>query len=48
MGIIAICGKRGVGKSSLLHQMQQMSLGDYTLAEKAGLGFLVPSHRVAT
>ena len=34
---LAIYGKRGVGKSSLLRQVQQMALGDYTLAKKAGL-----------
>src|SRR5205085_11139375 len=43
LGLIAIFGKRGVGKSSLLRQVQQMALGDYSLAEKAGLGHLVPA-----
>lgn len=38
LGLIAIYGKRGVGKSSLLRQIQQMALGDYSLARKAGLG----------
>lgn len=42
LGLIAIYGKRGVGKSSLLRQVQQMSLGDYELATKAGLKNLVP------
>lgn len=40
--LIAIYGKRGVGKSSLLRQVQQMALGDYTLAENAGLGHEIP------
>lgn len=40
--LIAIYGKRGVGKSSLLRQVQQMALGDYTLARKAGLGHEIP------
>lgn len=35
-GLIAVYGKRGVGKSSLLRQIQQMALGDYTLAKTAG------------
>lgn len=41
--LIAIYGKRGVGKSSLLRQVQQMALGDYTLAQNAGLGHEIPS-----
>lgn len=41
-GLIAVFGKRGVGKSSLLRQIQQMALGDYTLARKAGLTHLIP------
>ncbi|WP_417792182.1 hypothetical protein [Stutzerimonas xanthomarina] len=40
--LIAIYGKRGVGKSSLLRQVQQMALGDYTLATKAGLHHELP------
>lgn len=40
--LIAIYGKRGVGKSSLLRQVQQMALGDYTLATKAGLQHEIP------
>ena len=36
-GLISVFGKRGVGKSSLLRQIQQMALGEYTLAKKAGL-----------
>lgn len=42
-GLITVFGKRGVGKSSLLRQIQQMALGDYTLARQAGLGQLIPS-----
>ncbi len=41
--LIAIYGKRGVGKSSLLRQLQQMALGDYTLATNAGLHHEIPS-----
>ncbi len=36
-GLISVFGKRGVGKSSLLRQIQQMALGEYSLAKKAGL-----------
>lgn len=36
-GLIAIYGKRGVGKSSLLRQLQQIALGDYSLPIQAGL-----------
>jgi hypothetical protein len=42
-GIIAVYGKRGVGKSSLIRQVQQMANGDYRLAYQAGLGHLVPA-----
>ena len=41
-GLISVYGKRGVGKSSLLRQLQQMALGEYTLAKLAGLGQCVP------
>lgn len=44
LGLIAVYGKRGVGKSSLLRQIQQMALGDYTLAKQAGLEAEVPEH----
>ena len=37
LGLIAVYGKRGVGKSSLLRQIQQIALGDYTIAKQAGL-----------
>lgn len=41
-GLIAVYGKRGVGKSSLLRQLQQMALGDYLLAKRSGLAHLIP------
>lgn len=41
-GLIAVYGKRGVGKSSLLRQIQQMALGDYSIIKKAGLFHEVP------
>lgn len=40
--LLAIYGKRGVGKSSLLRQVQQMALGDYALATNAGLHHEIP------
>jgi Cdc6-like AAA superfamily ATPase len=43
LGLIAVYGKRGVGKSSLLRQIQQMALGNYSLAQKAGLKYELPS-----
>jgi Cdc6-like AAA superfamily ATPase len=43
-GLIAVYGKRGVGKSSLLRQIQQMALGDYLLAKNSGLGQVIPEH----
>lgn len=42
-GLISVFGKRGVGKSSLLRQIQQMALGDYTLAKRAGLVKSIPN-----
>lgn len=42
LGLIAVYGKRGVGKSSLLRQVQQMALGNYALANQAGLGSFIP------
>ncbi len=42
-GLISVYGKRGVGKSSLLRQIQQMALGDYTLAKRAGLTNQIPA-----
>jgi hypothetical protein len=43
-GLIAVFGKRGVGKSSLVRQIQQMANGDYDIARRAGLGHLIPSN----
>lgn len=43
LSLIAVYGKRGVGKSSLLRQIQQMALGDYTLARNAGLRDSIPA-----
>lgn len=43
LGLIAVYGKRGVGKSSLLRQIQQMALGDYTLATLAGIESEIPT-----
>jgi Cdc6-like AAA superfamily ATPase len=42
LGLLAVYGRRGVGKSSLLRQIQNMANGDYTIAIKAGLFGLVP------
>jgi Cdc6-like AAA superfamily ATPase len=42
-GLIAVYGKRGVGKSSLLRQIQKMATGDYGLAQKAGVYHMVPA-----
>ena len=42
--LIAVHGKRGVGKSSLLRQIQQMATGNYSLAQKAGLAHLIPKN----
>jgi Cdc6-like AAA superfamily ATPase len=44
LGVIAIYGKRGVGKSSLVRQVQAMALGDYTVARNAGVFHNVPEH----
>ena len=44
LGLIGVYGRRGVGKSSLLRQIQQMALGDYTLARRAGLENRIPRH----
>lgn len=42
-GLISVYGKRGVGKSSLLRQIQQMALGEYTLVKRAGLTNQIPA-----
>ncbi|MCK1328638.1 ATP-binding protein [Bradyrhizobium sp. CW9] len=41
-GVIGVYGKRGVGKSSLVRQIQQMANGNYDIAQKAGLAHLIP------
>lgn len=43
LSLIAVYGKRGVGKSSLMRQVQQMALGDYTLSRYAGLHEHIPA-----
>lgn len=42
LGLVAVYGNRGVGKSSLLRQVQNIALGDYALAKKASLIHEVP------
>jgi len=42
-GLISVFGKRGVGKSSLLRQLQQMALGEYALVKSAGLTNYIPT-----
>jgi Cdc6-like AAA superfamily ATPase len=42
-GLIAVFGKRGVGKSSLMRQIQQMAIGDYSLVKKAGMTHEIPA-----
>ena len=42
-GLISVYGKRGVGKSSLLRQIQQMALGEYSIVKRAGLENLIPT-----
>ncbi|MBK04877.1 MAG: hypothetical protein CL920_13465 [Deltaproteobacteria bacterium] len=39
--LIVIYGKRGVGKSSLLRQIQQIATGDFTLPKKMSLQYLI-------
>lgn len=43
-GLIAVYGRRGVGKSSLLRQVQNMANGDYAIARQVGLGHLIPKN----
>lgn len=40
--LITVYGKRGVGKSSLLRQIQNIATGDYELSDRAGLHHLAP------
>lgn len=42
LSLIGVYGKRGVGKSSLLRQLQQIALGDFTLLKRAGLAHEIP------
>ena len=44
-GLIAVYGRRGVGKSSLLRQIQQMANGNYDIVQRAGLAHLIPAHK---
>lgn len=41
--LVTVFGKRGVGKSSLLRQIQLMATGDYEIAQKSGLAHLIPA-----
>lgn len=41
-GLLVVYGKRGVGKSSLLRQIQQVGTGDFTLPKNAGASHLIP------
>ena len=43
LGLIAIYGKRGVGKSSLTRQIQALASGNYELVRRAGLHHLLPT-----
>jgi hypothetical protein len=40
--LIAVFGKRGVGKSSLLRQVQLLANGDYSIATRSGLHHMIP------
>jgi len=41
--LITVFGKRGVGKSSLLRQIQLIATGDYEIAQRSGLAHMVPN-----
>lgn len=43
--LITVFGKRGVGKSSLLRQLQIIANGDYEIATRAGLHHLIPARK---
>jgi Cdc6-like AAA superfamily ATPase len=42
LSMIAVFGKRGIGKSSLLRQIQSMANGEYGLPKFSGLAHLIP------
>ncbi len=42
LSMIALFGKRGIGKSSLLRQIQSMANGEYGLPKFSGLSHLIP------
>jgi len=44
LSLTAVYGKRGVGKSSLLRQVQQLATGSYRLLKQAGLSAEIPRH----
>src|SRR2546422_7690878 len=44
LSLTAVYGKRGVGKSSLLRQVQQLATGSYSLLKNAGLTAEIPRH----
>jgi Cdc6-like AAA superfamily ATPase len=44
LNLIAIYGKRGVGKSSLARQIQQIAIGDFSLSKQAGLSHHIPKN----
>lgn len=44
LSLTAVYGKRGVGKSSLLRQVQQLATGSYALLKHAGLTSEIPFH----
>lgn len=43
--LIAVFGKRGVGKSSLLRQVQLLANGDYGIATRSGLHHIIPNSK---
>ncbi|WP_139284143.1 ATP-binding protein [Rubrimonas cliftonensis] len=43
--LIAVFGKRGVGKSSLMRQIQLIANGDYEIVTRAGLHHLIPERK---
>jgi Cdc6-like AAA superfamily ATPase len=42
LSLIAVYGKRGVGKSSLLRQVQQLAVGNYGILKASGLAHEIP------